>query len=113
MSDPDQTADAPANSRSMASPFVASTSERSYWLWRFFQKAAPVPKYRPRRTAVSAVIDRSRPKDCRDPVGGHPDGERELIRAHVAGVEFRSEELSGVCLDACHWKSPVFNLLLQ
>ena len=42
-------------------------------------------------------------KDRRDSVCGHPDGKGQLIRAHVPGVEFRSEELSGVCFDAWHW----------
>ena len=54
-----QVPSAPAKSRSMASPLVDSTTEMSCCACRFIQNAAPVPRKRPRRTAVSAVTARS------------------------------------------------------
>ena len=64
----------------------------------WFQNRAPVPRWRPGRTAVSAVIA----EDYRDPVGGHTVGERELVRAHLAFRELCAQCMARIGSDACH-----------
>src|SRR5207247_3496151 len=42
----------------ISAPRSRSTKAISYWPWRSSQNCALLPKYRPSRTAVSAVIER-------------------------------------------------------
>ena len=56
---PEPVVAATGTSSSIKSPRSLMTTETSCLLWRFIQNSGPVPRYRPRRSAVSAEIARS------------------------------------------------------
>ena len=79
-------------SRSIAAQSMQSRSKR---FWMLSQYCAEVPKYRPRRAAVSAVMPAFLIHDQADAVGRHADRLRQAVDADLFILQAFSRILPG------------------
>ena len=87
-------------------PFAFSTTEISYPLCKFIQNGGAGTKI---ATEADRRFGRDRPLAMQNrgyPVGGHTDGERKLVRAHVSRIELRPQHATGMGLHSRHRLSP-------
>ncbi len=74
-------------SRAMRRPSFRPTTSKSWRAWRLIQNSGEVPKYRPSRNTVSAVIPRASEHDVVEPRAGHLEGLRQDIDAELQWLQ--------------------------